>query len=69
MMNCFDFICETGTHTTDMVEDAEIDLKNCQIIRCDSISAHTGGVILYIKENWEYEILKTMAIEKRYGFC
>lgn len=48
------FVSET--HLTDVIEDCEIQLSNYNHVRCDSNSRHTGGVIIYLKSNLEYNV-------------
>lgn len=42
------FVSET--HLTNNIEDCEVQLKNYNCVRCDSISRHTGGVLIYVRE-------------------
>lgn len=55
--NCFEIIMLTETHLTNE-EDSEIKLNGYEVIRCDSNSKHTGGVAVYIRNEWHYEVLK-----------
>lgn len=62
MSRNFDFVILSETHTTENIEDSEIVLEGYQKpIRCDSDSRHTGGLCIYIKNNFEVsDIKKTM---------
>ena len=40
---------------TDEINDQEIQIKNYKVLRCDSNSNHTGGVIIYIRNEWTIE--------------
>lgn len=59
----FDWICLSETHLKDE-DDSEISIKGYNIIRCDSSSKHTGGVAMFVKKEWQYEILNNVAIDK-----
>lgn len=47
----FDFRFATETHTTSLDENKVIELKNYNIVRCNSASSYTGGIIFYVKDN------------------
>lgn len=61
----FDFLCLAETHLTENIGDSEISLRNYNIIRCDSISRHTGGVCFYLNVKWQYKIIDCHSIEKK----
>ena len=44
------------TCCTNNINDNEIALNNYKIVRCDSHSRHTGGVIIYIHESIDFNI-------------
>lgn len=39
------------THITSDIENNELKVRGYNIMRCDSDSRHTGGVVVYIKNN------------------
>lgn len=45
------------TRLTDEIEDGEINVTGYNIIRCDAENRHTGGAILYIRDDVKYEIV------------
>lgn len=51
-----DIFCLTETHLTECVEDSEISLGNFNLVRCDSTSSHTGGVIIYVHKNYKFKV-------------
>lgn len=59
-------ICLTETHITNEIEDVEIKLKGYTHIRCNSNSRHTGGVILYVSKELEYENERVFAKDYNY---
>lgn len=61
----FDFICLSETHLTEDIEDGEICIQNYNIIRCDSISRHTGGVCFYINNKWKIRNIDNSSIGKQ----
>lgn len=68
--NKFDWIIVSETHLTDEVDDCEINLSGYEVIRCDSTSKHTGGVaIMYIRNNWQYEVLKRVVRDMEFWLC
>lgn len=50
---------------TEHVSDNEISLLNYSIIRCDSTSSRTGGVIFYIKKDIRYRLIDKIHIERK----
>ncbi|KAK9719200.1 Transposase IS4 [Popillia japonica] len=42
------------THVTEEILDSEISIKGYNILRCNSYSRHTGGVIMYVKLGVRY---------------
>ncbi|KAK9710338.1 hypothetical protein QE152_g26053 [Popillia japonica] len=42
------------THVTEGILDSEISIKGYNILRCNSYSRHTGGVIMYVKLGVRY---------------
>lgn len=45
------------THVTDDIADAEISITDYDIVRCDSNSRHTGGVIMYIHSSLKWKLI------------
>lgn len=43
-------LCITETHITEDIEDIELNIDNYCMLRCNSNSRHTGGVIAYIHD-------------------
>lgn len=37
------------THVTENINDSEIEIENYNLLRCDSHSRHTGGCVIYYK--------------------
>lgn len=60
--NDFEFVFLSETHLKSIDCDNLIGLKNYNILRVDSLSRHTGGVLIYIKNHWTYEIIKSVAV-------
>lgn len=57
-------ICLSETHITSDIQKSEISIPGYKCERCDSLSRHTGGVLLYIKINYKYSkvLHETMAM-------
>ena len=51
------------TCTTSNIEDAEISIATFNMIRCDSHSRHTGGVLIYIKKSITYNLICNKTID------
>ena len=51
------------TCVTEDIEDSEIIINSYKLIRCDSHSRHTGGVIMYIHESLDFIIKYNNCIE------
>lgn len=47
--------------------NAEFCFRDYIILRCDSESRHTGGVIIYVKENLKTEIIQSLQSIKMLG--
>lgn len=52
------------THITEDIMDCEINIKGYDLLRCNSHSRHTGGVIFYVKKNVRFKMLKNFNIDK-----
>lgn len=60
--NNFEFICLSETHLNENDDDNLINIENYNIIRNNTESRHTGGVLFYIKETWNFDIVKKISI-------
>lgn len=56
-------LCCSEARTTEDILDGEITIEGYECIRSDSDSRHTGGVIMYIKNNIKYKIMETISIK------
>lgn len=45
------------TCVTDAISDAELHIIGYRMVRCDSTSRHTGGVVIHVRENVSFETL------------
>lgn len=57
-------ICLTETHVTDEIGDTELKIDNYKLVRCNSSNSRTGGLLTYIREQIQYNIIKIKEIEK-----
>lgn len=57
-------ICLTETHVTNDIELTEIAIDGFRTEICYTNSTHTGGVIFYIKNEVEFQVLKNFTIDK-----
>lgn len=69
----YDIICYqpsvillSETRTTSDIEDFEIEIDGYNIVRCDSSSRHTGGVVIYVRKEYVYRTYKKVCIDKIY---
>lgn len=53
----------TETNLVEEINDFEINIKGYTTVRCDSVKKTTGGVILYIKNNIEFNVLDVRSID------
>lgn len=60
------FILLSESRTTKEIEDFELEIKNYSTVRCNSNSRHTGGVLLYIRDNIKYAVHKVYVIDGNY---
>lgn len=51
------------THLTSDIENNEMKMRGYNIIRCDSETRHTGGVVVYIRNNIKFNTVKTYKTE------
>jgi exonuclease III len=49
------------TRVTDDIEECEIAINGYEILRCNSLSRHTGGVIMYLKDNIAYKVISNLS--------
>lgn len=54
------------TRTTADIEDSEIKLEKFNHVRCDSDTRHTGGVILYVRSDYNFSVFKTFKLQDNY---
>lgn len=59
----YEMIVVSETHVVECVKDSEIKLNNYNVIRCNSSSTRTGGVVIYLKESCSFSILKNEQIK------
>lgn len=48
-----------------MDSDDLITIDNYNIVRNNSLSRHTGGVLMYLKKNWSYKVIKSFSLGLR----
>lgn len=51
----------TETHVTSVFEDFEIGFPEYNLVRVNTHSRHTGGLLIYIRNNLKYKIIKMLA--------
>lgn len=61
-------VCLTETRLTVEIENFEIDILGYYIVRVDSENRHTGGVVVYLKENITLLEAKRYQFQKNYWF-
>lgn len=54
------------TRTTSDTNDFELELNNYSLIRCDSDSRHTGGVLIYVRKDIEFFSHNLFILDKNY---
>lgn len=54
------------THITEEINDCELEVSGYDIVRCNSDSRHTGGVIVYIKSHISYTVISNINIERNW---
>lgn len=54
------------TRVTEDIENTEIQVDNYNVIRCNSKSRRTGGVLIYIMKGIQYNIFRTFVLEGNY---
>nr|CAI5850892.1 unnamed protein product [Callosobruchus analis] len=50
------------------IEDCEVVIQDYQLVRCDSSSRHTGGIVIYIRNGIEYKVKKKIISDPNYWF-
>lgn len=61
-------LCVSEARTTEDIEDWEIGAKGYNLVRCDSDSRFTGGVVVYIKSGVNFKIKEKYAVQRGYWF-
>lgn len=51
------------THITEDISEREINMQGYNIIRCNSHSRHTGGVVIYVRKNTRFKQLKNFNVD------
>lgn len=62
----FDFVCLSETHLSDYDDDNLININGYNFIRIDSATRHTGGCLIYLKEYWNFKIIKKLNKDLEY---
>lgn len=63
---CPKIILLSETRTTKDIEDSELRIDHYRCIRCDSDSRHTGGVLIYVKNEYAYSCKKICKLDSNY---
>lgn len=53
----------TETHVTNDIQNVEIEIDGYDLIRCDSHSRHTGGVIFYVLKSVKRKVIISKSVE------
>nr|CAI5837379.1 unnamed protein product [Callosobruchus analis] len=61
-------VCLSETHITNDILDNEICIQNYSLVRCNSSSRHTGGVIIYVNNNCTFNILENVSDSLNYWY-
>lgn len=56
----------TETRAIEDINDHEIQIKGYNIVRCNSISKFTGGVILYVKKRVIYNVISNICTDNNW---
>lgn len=59
-------IAVTETHVTQEICDVEICIEGYNMIRCNSDSRHTGGVIVYMKRSIQFTVISNMSFDRNW---
>jgi hypothetical protein len=57
-------ICLSETRQTKDILDQELVIDNYELIRCDSNNRRTGGCVIYVKNNIQYNLIKNVNIDQ-----
>jgi len=57
------FLALSETRLTKDIEDSEVNVPGYSIIRCNAENRNTGGVILYIRNDFKYDIVLVEKLE------
>ena len=60
--------CFTETHTTEEIQDDELYVDEYYLIRCNSNSRFTGGIIMYVYKYITAEIICNVNFENKVWF-
>lgn len=58
-----EFVCLSETHLSDLDDDSLIQINNYDMVRNDSRSRHTGGVMIYYKKSWKCELINSRTVD------
>lgn len=58
-----EFVSLSETHLSELDDDSLIQIDNYDMVRNDSASRHTGGVMVYFKKSWKGEVINSMTID------
>lgn len=58
--------CLTETRLTEEIQDSEITVDGYNIVRVDSDSRYTGGVVCYVHKSFKYDIIATCVLQRVY---
>lgn len=61
-----DILLLSESRTTDNVLDFELNVENYNLVRCDSNSRHTGGVLIYVHKSLKYEVDLNTSLNNTY---
>ncbi|VEN53031.1 unnamed protein product [Callosobruchus maculatus] len=61
-------VCLSETHVTESICESEIAVTGYQVVRCDSVSRHTGGVTVYVRNDCKYCVQQNVSYEMNYWF-
>lgn len=54
------------SRTTEDIYDTELQLPQYNLVRCDSLSRHTGGVLLFVRNDISYSEFNNYVLENNY---
>lgn len=59
-------LCLSETRVTEDVLNVEVDIKNYECVRCNSENRYTGGVLVFIRKDVNFEIVNIISKVKNY---